>query len=237
MTRYLPETSSGFRRVVVQPARAVSATSSSSEAATSDLLARAAVARLYAHAVTMTLAGAVVALCLWPPLYWPARSTAVLAWAVVIHAMQIGDARATRRVQERRRRASRGDAWQRRYRIALTSTALGWGLASVLFIPPPIRPDAAWVALVVVGMAAGGIVANATDRTCIFLWVVPVAMPLPLVLLWHGGEANLLLAPSRSPRRRSSCAWRWPRTTCSARPCGRSSRTRPWSSDCTGRWS
>ena len=179
----------------MQPARAISATSNS-EAATSDLLARAAVARLYAHATTMTLAGAVMALCLWAPLYWPARSTAVLAWAIAIHAAQAGVALLV--VAFRSDIAARVAAtlWQRRYRISLASTALCWGLAPLLLlvIPGADPARAAWVAFVVAGMAAGGIVANATNRACLFLWVVPVATPLPLVLLWQGGETQLLLA-------------------------------------------
>ena len=178
----------------MQPARAVSATFSNSEAAASDLLARAAVARLYAHAGTMTLVGVVVALCLWPPLYGPSRSTAVLAWAIVIHATQIGVVALAVAFKRDAAASVAATLWQRRYRVALASTALCWGLAPLVFIPAADPARAAWVAFVVLGMAAGGIVANATDRTCIFLWIVPVATPLPLVLLWHGGEAHLLLA-------------------------------------------
>jgi hypothetical protein len=127
--------------LVVQPARAVSATFSNSEAAASDLLARAAVARLYAHAGTMTLAGVVVALCLWPPLYGPSRSPAVLAWAVVIPASQIG---VVALVVAFKRDVAAGVAatlWQRRYRIALASTALCWGLAPLVLIVLPLLRD------------------------------------------------------------------------------------------------
>jgi len=180
--------------LAVPPTGAVSATSANSDAATSELLVRAAAARLYAHAGTMALAGAVVALCLWLPLYWASRSTAVLAWAAAIHATQIGAVALL--VAFRRDASARVAAtlWLRRYRILLTSTALGWGLAGILFVPAADPARAACVALVVSAMAAGGIVANASDRTCIFLWVVPVALPLPLVLVWHGGEIHLLLA-------------------------------------------
>jgi len=142
----------------------------------------------------MTLAGAVLALCLWQPLYGASRSTTVLAWAAVIHATQIGAVAllvAFRRDVPARMAAT---LWQRCYRILLVLTALGWGLAALLFIPAADPARAAWVALVVSGMAAGGIVANATDRACIFLWVIPAALPLPLVLLWRGGEIYLLLA-------------------------------------------
>ena len=180
--------------LVVAAARAVSATSPNSEAATSELLARAALDRLYAHAGAMTVAGAVVAMCLWLPIYAASRSIVALAWAVFIHVTQLAVIGLRIAFKSEAGARTAATAWHHGYRIALASNALGWGLASVLFIPAADPARAAGVAVAVLGMAAAGLVANATDRVCIFLWVAPVTTPLLLVLLSHGGQTHLLLA-------------------------------------------
>ncbi len=154
----------------------------------------AEVERLYEHAGATTLAGVVVALCLWLIFHRHRPSTPVLAWAVLIHGAQAGALAllwAFRRDGPGRTSAA---TWQRRQRIALALTALAWGIAPVLFLPPDELAYAALVVLVLLGMAVVGVVATATDRTGIFLWLVPITTPLPLVLLWHGSDAYLMLA-------------------------------------------
>ena len=155
---------------------------------------RAEVERLCQHAAITTVAGAVVALGVWLLFHRHRPAAPVLAWAVLIHAAQgatLALLWAFRRDSGERTSAS---TWLLRYRIALALTAWAWGMAPVFFLPPDDPAYAALLVLVLLGMAVIGAVATATDRTGIFLWLVPIAAPLPLVLLWQGGDAYRVLA-------------------------------------------
>ncbi|MDQ6639541.1 MAG: hybrid sensor histidine kinase/response regulator [Pseudomonadota bacterium] len=178
----------------MQVARAPARPEAERETPVGNALARAEVERLYEHSGATTLAGAIVALCLWLLFSWHGRSTAVLAWAVLIHAAQAGGFAL---LWAFRRDAAQGTttaSWNRRYRVVLALTAFAWGLAPMLFLPGNDLAYAAVMTLALLGVAVGGVVAIATDRTCILLWLLPIATPLPLVLLWHGGTAYLVLA-------------------------------------------
>ena len=159
-----------------------------------DTATRVEIERLFGHVGLTTLAGVVVALCVWLLFYRHRPSPPVLAWAMLVHGAQA----ATLALLWTFRRDAGGltsaSTWQRRFRMALALTAIAWGVAPVLFLPPDDVAYAALLVLVLLGMAVVGVLATATDRTCIFLWLVPIATPLPLVLLWHGGEAYLALA-------------------------------------------
>ncbi len=155
---------------------------------------RAEAERLFGHAGTTTLAGIVAALCMWLLFHRHRPSTPVLAWATLIHgtqAVMLGLLWAFRRDAGGLTIAS---TWLRRYRIVLALMAAAWGFAPVLLLPADDLPYAALLVLVLLGMAVLGAVASATDRTSLFLWLLPLATPLPLTLLWHGGEAYLALA-------------------------------------------
>jgi len=155
---------------------------------------RAEVDRLFQHTGTTTLAGVVVALCTWLLFYRHRPAMPVLAWALLIHGAQA----ATLALQLTFRRHANAPAstekWQRRHRVCLGLTALAWGIAPVLLLPADDLGYAALLVLVLLGTAVVGANAIATDRLSIYLWLVPIATPLPLVLLWHGGNAYLVLA-------------------------------------------
>ena len=156
--------------------------------------ARAEIERLFRHTGITTLAGVLVALCTWLLFHRHRPSMPVLAWALLIHGAQaatLGVLLAFRRDTD----ALTGPStWRQRHRIALALMAAGWGIAPVFLLGPDDLAYAALLVLVLLGMAVVGAIAAATDRTSIFLWLVPIATPLPLVLLWHGGDAYVVLA-------------------------------------------
>jgi signal transduction histidine kinase len=156
--------------------------------------ARAEVERLFRHTGITTLAGVLVALSTWLLFHRYRPSMPVLAWALLIHGAQavtLGVLLAFRRDTDALTDPS---TWRQRHRIALALMAAGWGIAPVFLLGPGDLAYAALLVLVLLGMAVVGAIAAATDRTAIFLWLVPIATPLPLMLLWHGGDAYVVLA-------------------------------------------
>ncbi|HEY2188849.1 MAG TPA: hybrid sensor histidine kinase/response regulator [Caldimonas sp.] len=156
---------------------------------------RAEVRRLYEHSGATTAAGFVVALCLWLLFYRHDSSRLVLGWAAAIHAVQlasVGLLWAFRR--DARVPAASAETWLRRFRVALLLGAAVWGSAPILFLPADDLAYAAFLMLVLFGIAAGGAVAIAIDRPAIYLWLLPLTTPLPIVLAWYGGPAYLALA-------------------------------------------
>jgi signal transduction histidine kinase/CheY-like chemotaxis protein len=158
-----------------------------------DLL-RAEVGRLYDNAGVAAVASFVTAACFWALYYHHAPSRAVLVWAFVIHATQ-GVRLALLLAYGRKQAAAVSPTvWRDRYRIALLATGIAWGLAPVLFLPPDDLAYAAMMMLVLLGIAVGGIAAIATDRISVYLWLLPVAAPLTLALIWHYSPVYLVLA-------------------------------------------
>ena len=155
---------------------------------------RAEIERQFRHTGVTTLAGVVVALCAWLLFYRHRPSMAVFAWALWIHSAQAATLCVLLAFRRDTDALTSPATWQQRHRIALALTAVGWGIAPVFLLGPDDLAYAALVVLVLLGMAVVGVIAAATDRTSIYLWLVPIATPLPLVLLWHGGDAYLALA-------------------------------------------
>jgi len=157
---------------------------------------RAEVRRLYDHAAATTVAGIAVALCVWLLFERENAGHATLAWAVAIHAVQLATLAlvlAFRRDAERERSARPG-AWQQRFRVAVGVGAVAWGAAAFVFLPGADLAQAAFLVLVFVGVAVAGAVAAATDRASIYLWLLPLTVPAPIVLAIVGGRAQLALA-------------------------------------------
>ena len=157
-------------------------------------LSRAEIERLFRHTGITTLAGLLIALSAWLLFYRHRPSLSVLSWALLIHGVQVTTLCVL--LAFRRQRGTPADpaSWRNRYRIAVALSAVGWGSAPLLLLAPDDLPYAALLVLILLGMAVLGAIAAATDRVSIYLWLVPMATPLPLVLLWHGGDAYLVLA-------------------------------------------
>jgi signal transduction histidine kinase/CheY-like chemotaxis protein len=155
----------------------------------------AEVQRLYDHAGATTVAGIAVALCVWLLFEREGDLLDALGWAAAIHSVQL----ATLALLWAFRRdaiapAVSSVAWQRRFRIAVALGAVVWGSAAFVFLPDADLAHAAFLVLVFVGVAVAGAVAIATDRTSIYLWVLPLTIPAPVVLAVLGGRAQLALA-------------------------------------------
>jgi signal transduction histidine kinase/CheY-like chemotaxis protein len=156
--------------------------------------ARADVQRLYDHAGATTAAGVVVALSLWLLFYRHGGSPWVLAWAVAIHAVQLASFALLWAFRQAGTDRAAAPGWQERYRLALFLAALAWGTAPLLFLPVDDHAYPALLMLVLLGVAVGGVAAVATDRVAIYLWLLPLTTPLPLVLAWQGGSAYVAVA-------------------------------------------
>jgi signal transduction histidine kinase/CheY-like chemotaxis protein len=157
-------------------------------------MTRAETERLFGHTGTTTLAGVVVASCAWLLFYRHRPAMPVLAWALLIHGTQAAALALLLAFRRDTGESTPSATWQRRHRIVVALMALGWGIAPVLMLAPDDLAYSALLVLVLLGMAVVGAIATATDRTSIYLWLVPIAIPLPLVLLWEGGVAYLVLA-------------------------------------------
>ena len=178
----------------MQVARASSPSAASGDGRPDGPTARAAIERLFRQAGITTIAGVVVALCAWLLLYRHRPSLPVLAWALLIHGAQAAALGVVLAFRRDTRGLTDPSTWQRRHRIALALSALAWGMAPAFLLGPADLAYTALVVLVLLGMAVVGAIATATDRVSIYLWLVPIATPLPLVLLWLGGDAYLALA-------------------------------------------
>ncbi|HEY9064536.1 MAG TPA: ATP-binding protein [Burkholderiaceae bacterium] len=149
---------------------------------------RAEVERLYENALTAAAGSFVTAMILWMLFYQHHPAAIVLAWAVMIHVAQsvrLGVVFAFRHTRARQREPA---LWLRRYRASLLAVSVAWGLAPVLFLPPDDLTYAALMLLVLLGTAVTGISGIAPDRVSVFLWLLPLTVPIPLVLLMRGGD-------------------------------------------------
>ncbi|MFL6663086.1 MAG: hybrid sensor histidine kinase/response regulator [Rhizobacter sp.] len=154
----------------------------------------AEVRRLYDNAGTAAAAAFITAACFWVFYYHHTHSATVLVWALVMHLTQA--ARLGLLLSFRRQAGASLPAiiWLERYRLALLTTAVAWGLAPVLFLPPADVAYAAMMMLVLLGIAVGGVATIATDRVSVYLWLLPVVTPLTLALIWHNSPTYLGLA-------------------------------------------
>ena len=171
-----------------------SLTAASGDGQPDEATTRAETERLFRHAGVTTLAGVVVALCAWLLFHRHRPSLPVLVWALLIHSSQVAMLGVLLAFRRDAAALTGASTWRQRHRIVLTLTAIGWGIAPVFLLAPNDLAYAALLVLVLLGTAVIGAIAVATDRTSIYLWLVPVGTPLPLVLLWYGGEAYFVLA-------------------------------------------
>jgi len=118
----------------------------------------------------------------------------VLLWAVAVHAAQAW--RLTIKVAYWRdeRAWQRVVVWRRRYMVALVLGALSWGLVPLVVLPTHDLALICLTMLVLTGMGTGSIGAVMAYRPAIFGWLCPVLLPLPFLLMWHGGPFHIPLA-------------------------------------------
>ncbi|MDQ6628435.1 MAG: hybrid sensor histidine kinase/response regulator [Pseudomonadota bacterium] len=152
------------------------------------------VRRLYGAMAPTATAGFVAALCLWLLIYLRSGSMAALLWALLIHAAQLGQLALLLAFRRGQSVPGCSRKWLGRYRLSLSVTALAWGLAPLLLLPADDPAAVGFVTFALFGIAVGTVAGIATDRASVYLWILPVTTPLPLVLAWRGGGNNLVLA-------------------------------------------
>ena len=152
--------------------------------------------RLLLRSHQQMLASVVLAVAMWAGHWALTGNTHALAWALLVHgaqAVQWAVARALKRAGRGALVDSGGGL--RRYQAALFASALAWGLSALIVLPhePSLRVTAAW-SLALLAMTGIGVHVVAASMTAIWLWLVPLLLPLVLFLLVRGGPVLTTLA-------------------------------------------
>ena len=159
-----------------------------------DSLLLAQVHALYNTSWFTSLGAIVAALTFWLAYLIYTGDRYVLIWAGVVHATQIGrllnewayhrDARAWQRML----------VWRRRFMLGLFASAAVWGSAPWLLLPTQDLAMVCLVMLVLLGMGSGGVGAIVAYRPAVLMWLCPLLLPLPVLLLWYPGPLHIALA-------------------------------------------
>ena len=153
---------------------------------------RSEVERVYENAAFAASGGFASALVLWIIFYQRDQAPLILAWAAIIHlaqALRLGVVLAFKRKPARHRDPLR---WLQRYRLTLLAVAVGWGAAVPMLLPDNNLAYAALLVFALLGVAVTGISGIAPDRMSVFLWLLPIAAPVPVALLWRSSETSYL---------------------------------------------
>ena len=153
---------------------------------------RSEVERVYENAAFAASGGFASALVLWIIFYQRDQALLILAWAAIIHlaqALRLGVVLAFKRTPARHRDPLR---WLHRYRLTLLAVAVGWGAAVPMLLPDNNLAYAALLVFALLGVAVTGISGIAPDRMSVFLWLLPIAAPVPVALLWRSSETSYL---------------------------------------------
>jgi len=117
-------------------------------------------------------------------LWWAAGVHLAQALRLVIHLGYRRDERAWQRMA----------TWRRRYLGGLLLAALAWGAAPLVVLPSSDLAAICLTMLVLLGMGSGGIGAIVAYRPAICLWLCPLLLPLPALLVWHQAPLHTPLA-------------------------------------------
>jgi len=96
----------------------------------------------------------------------------------------------------RRGAAAKGTAkpWLLRFRIAVISTGVAWGIGSVLLFPAGEMTYQAFLALVLAGISVGSITILAVDHVSMVGFLIPTLAPLVVLFAREGGEMGLAMS-------------------------------------------
>ncbi len=159
-----------------------------------DELDLAVVHSLY-NSTRYTWVGAVLAAAtFWVAYLGYTHDRRILIWAVAVHAAQAWRLTIKMAYWRDEQAWQHAAVWRRRYMVALVLGALSWGLVVLVALPSKDLALICLTMLVLTGMGTGSIGAVMAYRPAIVGWLCPVLLPLPVLLMWHGGPFHIPLA-------------------------------------------
>lgn len=141
------------------------------------------------------LAGLAVA-CWLSLAIWMPHHRGLWLWAALVHGVQALHGWLFWSFKRAGRSAlAHPGTWLRHYEIVVFLSGLSWGVAPLMLLQ-----DVRWMplvplVLVLLGLAAVGSHKVAAHRWTIYLWLVPLLMPVTAFMAWLGTPTTLALAP------------------------------------------
>lgn len=152
--------------------------------------------RLLLRSRQQLIVGFVLALVLWVSHWYTTGGTQAFGWALLVHSAQ-GIQWGVARAFGRRGRAAlvESTVWLHRYQTTLFLSALAWGMSALIVLPDEqnLMVTTAW-ALALLGMAGIGAQVVSAVLSAIYLWLVPLLLPLVLLMLQRGGPVEITVA-------------------------------------------
>lgn len=152
--------------------------------------------RLLLRSYQQLVVSFVLALALWTGHWFITGKTDAIGWALIVHSAQLLQWSVARAFKLSGRAALVESArWLRRYQLTLFISATAWGLAAVVVLADEtnLMVITAW-AVTLLGMAGIGAHVVSAVHSAIYLWLVPLLLPLVLMMLANGGVVQTSVA-------------------------------------------
>jgi two-component system, sensor histidine kinase len=149
--------------------------------------------RLFQRTRSQLIFGAVLALFLWLGHGWVTGDPRVIGWALLVHAAQAAHGLLAHEFGKRGRAALvQSGKWLRVYLVVVALNSAAWGSATlwVLVHENSLGVSLVWV-MVLLGMAGAGAIAVSAVRSAIYLWLLPLLLPLIGLMLYEAGPLQL----------------------------------------------
>lgn len=142
-----------------------------------------------------TSVGAIVtAVTFWVAYLYYTGNQHVLIWAALVHVAQVSRLLNAWSYHRDERAWQRMNVWRLRFMVGLLASALAWGSAPLFVLPTRDLAAVCLMMLVMLGMGSAAIGAVVAYRPAIWMWLVPLLLPLPGLLLWYEGPLHNALA-------------------------------------------
>lgn len=138
-----------------------------------------------------TSVGAIVtAVTFWVAYLYYTGNQRVLIWAALVHVAQVSRLLNAWSYHRDERAWQRMNVWRLRFMVGLLASALAWGSAPLFVLPTQDLAAVCLMMLVMLGMGSAAIGAVVAYRPAIWMWLVPLLLPLPGLLLWFEGPLH-----------------------------------------------
>jgi signal transduction histidine kinase/CheY-like chemotaxis protein len=149
---------------------------------------------LYSTSWFTSLGAIVTAMTFWVAYLAYTGDRHVLIWAVMVHATQAARIVNGWAYQRDELAWQRMGVWRVRFMVGLFVSAMVWGSAPWYLLPTQDLATVCLMMLVLLGMASGGLGAIVAYRPAIWVWLMPLVLPLPAALLWYATPLHNALA-------------------------------------------